>query len=423
MKQLLQSAFVKNTAILLIGTASAQAIQVLGAFALARIYDPTEFAVFSFFTACTSIILSFSSLRFELAIALPKSAEEAEQLVALSLRTLLRVLCLVVLGIVLIFSGQGIFNYSVPSAILLVPVFTFFAGFTQVLNYWSTRNGTFLRNALSKISVAAVTVGTSLLWGMLIEDPIGLIYGAILGQIIGWIIIGSNYSKLAIQAWKNLTNLEAKTLWKSYSKFPTYNAPNALVDNLQQYGMIFLLGTFFASEISSYYFQSIRILAAPLALIGASIYQVFYPKAAQAFHDTKNIRGYVLKIYSVLFVIGFPIFSVLFFFTEEIFVFLLGETWRMTAAYAHILIPFIFVNFLISPVSAVTAVVHKQHQSFAFSLVGLSLKIISIVVGGIMHDPILGFTLFSLSGVGIMLSGMFWYWYIAKESETLEHLG
>ena len=423
MKQLLQSAFVKNTAILLIGTASAQAIQVLGAFALARIYDPTEFAVFSFFTACTSIILSFSSLRFELAIALPKSAEEAEQLVALSLRTLLRVLCLVVLGIVLIFSGQGIFNYSVPSAILLVPVFTFFAGFTQILNYWSTRNGTFLRNALSKISVAAVTVGTSLLWGMLIEDPIGLIYGAILGQIIGWIIIGSNYSKLAIQAWKNLTNLEAKTLWKSYSKFPTYNAPNALVDNLQQYGMIFLLGTFFASEISSYYFQSIRILAAPLALIGASIYQVFYPKAAQAFHDTKNIRSYVLKIYGVLFAVGFPIFGILFLFTENIFVFLLGETWRMTAVYAHILIPFIFANFLISPVSAVTAVVHKQHQSFAFSLVGLSLKIISIVVGGIMHDPILGFTLFSLSGVGIMLSGMFWYWYIAKESETLEHLG
>ena len=423
MKQLLQSAFVKNTAILLIGTASAQAIQVLGAFALARIYDPTEFAVFSFFTACTSIILSFSSLRFELAIALPKSAEEAEQLVALSLRTLLRVLCLVVLGIVLIFSGQGIFNYSVPSAILLVPVFTFFAGFTQILNYWSTRNGTFLRNALSKISVAAVTVGTSLLWGMLIEDPIGLIYGAILGQIIGWIIIGSNYSKLAIQAWKNLTNLEAKTLWKSYSKFPTYNAPNALVDNLQQYGMIFLLGTFFASEISSYYFQSIRILAAPLALIGASIYQVFYPKAAQAFHDTKNIRSYVLKIYGVLFAVGFPIFAVLFLFTENIFVFLLGETWRMTAVYAHILIPFIFANFLISPVSAVTAGVHKQHQSFAFSLVGLSLKIISSVVGGIMHDPILGFTLFSLSGVGIMLSGMFWYWYIAKESETLEHLG
>jgi O-antigen/teichoic acid export membrane protein len=423
MKKLFQSSFVRNTAILLIGTASAQAIQILGAFALARIYDPTEFAVFSFFTACTSIILSFSSLRFELAIALPKSSEEAEQLVALSLRTLLRVIGLVVLGIVLIFSGQGIFNYTVPSAILLVPVFTFFAGFTQILNYWSTRNGTFLRNALSKISVAAVTVGTSLLCGMLIEDPIGLIYGAILGQIIGWIIIGSNYSKLAIQAWKNLTNHEAKILWKSYSKFPTYNAPNALVDNLQQYGIVFLLGTFFASEISSYYFQSLRILAAPLALIGASIYQVFYPKAAQAFHDTKNIRGYVLKIYSVLFAIGFPIFAILFFFTEEIFVVLLGETWRMTAVYAHILIPFIFANFLISPVSAVTAVVHKQHQSFAFSLVGLSLKIISIVVGGIMHDPILGFTLFSLSGVGIMLSGMFWYWYIAKERETLEHLG
>jgi O-antigen/teichoic acid export membrane protein len=423
MKKLFQSSFVRNTAILLVGTGSAQAIQILGAFALARIYDPTEFAVFSFFTACTSIILSFSSLRFELAIALPKSSEEAEQLVALSLRTLLRVLGLVVLGIVLIFSGQEIFNYSVPTAILLVPVFTFFAGFTQILNYWSTRNGTFLRNALSKISVAAVTVGTSLLWGMLIEDPIGLIYGAILGQIIGWIIIGSNYSKLAIQAWKKLTNHDAKVLWKSYSKFPTYNAPNALVDNLQQYGIVFLLGTFFASEISSYYFQSLRILAAPLALIGASIYQVFYPKAAQAFHDTKNIRGYVLKIYGVLFAIGFPIFAVLFLFTENIFVFLLGETWRMTAVYAHILIPFIFANFLISPVSAVTAVVHKQHQSFAFSLVGLSLKIISIVVGGIMHDPILGFTLFSLSGVGIMLSGMFWYWYIAKERETLEHLG
>ena len=423
MKRLFKSAFVKNTAILLIGTASAQAIQLLGAFALARIYDPTEFAVFSFFTACTSIILSFSSLRFELAIALPKSSEEAEKLVALSLRMLLRILGLVVLGIVLVFAGQNILSYSIPSAILLVPVFTFFAGFTQILNYWSTRNGTFLRNALSKISVAAVTVGTSLLWGMLMKDSIGLIYGAILGQIIGWIIIGSNYSKLAIQAWKKLTKPEAKTLWKSYSKFPTYNAPNALVDNLQQYGIVFLLGTFFASEISSYYFQSLRILAAPLALIGASIYQVFYPKAAQAFQDTKNIRSYVLKIYGVLFAVGFPIFGILFLFTENIFVFLLGETWRMTAVYAHILIPFIFMNFLISPVSAVTAVVHKQHQSFAFSLVGLTLKIVSILIGGLMSDPILGFTLFSLSGMGIMLAGMFWYWYIAKERETLEHLG
>lgn len=423
MKRLFQSSFVKNTAILLIGTASAQAIQILGAFALARIYDPTEFAIFSFFTACTSILLSFSSLRFELAVALPKSNEEAEQLVGLSLRTLLRVLSLVVLGVVLVFAGQSIFNYSVPSAILLVPVFTFFAGFTQILNYWSTRNGTFLRNALSKICTAAVTVGTSLAWGMLIEDPIGLVYGAILGQIIGWLIIGSGYSKMAINAWKNLSNHDAIFIWKQYSKFPTYNAPNALIDNLQQYGIVFLLGYFFASEISSYYFQSLRILAAPLALIGASIYQVFYPKAAQAFHDTKNIRGYVLKIYGVLFAVGFPIFGTLYFFTESIFVFLLGESWRMTAVYAHILIPFIFINFLISPVSAVTAVVHKQHQSFAFSLVGLALKVISIVIGGILRDPILGFTLFSASGVGIMLAGMIWYWYIAKERETLQHLG
>jgi O-antigen/teichoic acid export membrane protein len=423
MNRLLKSAFVKNTAILLIGTASAQAIQVLGAFALARMYNPEEFAVFSFFTACTSIILSFSSLRFELAVALPKSSEEAEQLVALSLRTLLRILGLVVLGIVLVFAGQSVLSYNVPSAILLVPLFTFFAGFTQILNYWSTRNGTFTRNALAKISVAVVTVGTSLLWGFISEDAIGLIYGAILGQVIGWFIIGFNYSKLAIQAWKNLSNHDAKLLWKSYSKFPTYNAPNALVDNLQQYGILFLLGTFFASEISSYYFQSIRILAAPLALIGASIYQVFYPKAAKAFHDTKNIRGYVLKIYGVLFAIGFPIFTILFLFTENIFVFLLGETWRMTAVYAHILIPFIFMNFLISPVSAVTAVVHKQHQSFAFSLVGLTLKIVSILIGGLMNDPILGFTLFSLSGMGMMLAGMVWYWYIAKERETFNHLG
>jgi O-antigen/teichoic acid export membrane protein len=423
MNRLLKSAFVKNTAILLLGTASAQAIQILGAFALARIYDPTEFAVFSFFTACTSIILSFSSLRFELAIALPKSEEEAKQLVGLSLRILLRVLGLVIIGIVLVFAGQSIFNYTVPSAILLVPVFTFFAGFTQILNYWSTRHGTFLRNAISKISIAAVTIGTSILWGMLMEDPIGLIYGAILGQIIGWFIIGFNYSKIAIQSWKNLTNHDAKFLWKAYSKFPAYNAPNALVDNLQQYGIVFLLGTFFASEISSYYFQSLRILAAPLALIGSSIYQVFYPKAALAYLQTKNIRNYVLKIYGALFLLGFPIFGVLFLFTESIFVLLLGETWRITAVYAHIFIPFIFANFLISPVSAVTAVVHKQHQSFIFALVGLALKVASIIVGGIMHDPILGFSLFSISGVAITVAGMFWYWYIAKEQETLNHLG
>ena len=80
----LQTGFAANVSKLIFGSIFAQGIGVLIAPIVARLFAPEAFGVAALFASITSIIGVLACLRYELSIVLPKTDEEAANLLGLS---------------------------------------------------------------------------------------------------------------------------------------------------------------------------------------------------------------------------------------------------------------------------------------------------------------------------------------------------
>jgi O-antigen/teichoic acid export membrane protein len=182
----------------------------------------------------------------------------------------------------------------------------------------------------------------------------------------------------------------------AYQDFPKVNSAQAFGDMLKQSGEIFLLSYYYLQEQVGLYSRTLRLLFAPTALIGNAVAQVFYQKASETYHKTQNIRKISLQVLMVLACISLPFYLVVFFWGENLFAWFLGENYRMAGMYGKYLVPYLFFRFITSPVSQIPLIVNKQKQAFLWSLCGHSMYLLAIIIGGIYHDILMGFTLLSL---------------------------
>jgi len=115
-----------------------------------------------------------------------------------------------------------------------------------------------------------------------------------------------------------------------------------------------------------------------------------------------------------MFLIGFPGFLVLFLFTPELFSFLFGLKWHEAGVIARILIPWLFLNFIVSPVSCITLVCSRQSPALLFTIVDSIVRVIALIIGGIRQDYLLSFYIISAFSSSLMIFALWWYYSIAK---------
>src|SRR5688500_14561464 len=101
--------FSKNVLTLLMGTGIAQIIPIAMAPVISRIYSPEDVGVFTVFLSISTIFSVIATARYELAIILPKSDEDAFTIVFLSLAINLIISSL--LFIIVLFFNQNICNW------------------------------------------------------------------------------------------------------------------------------------------------------------------------------------------------------------------------------------------------------------------------------------------------------------------------
>lgn len=397
------------------GTAIAQAIPFLISPILSRLYTPEEFGVLAIFMSIATVIGMVSTGRYELAIMLPEKKRDAQNLMILSLCISLFI-SLVTLLLVIIFRNPILTFFDSPELgpwLYLIPVMVLSMGIYQTFNYWSTRNKTFRVNAASRISQSVVASSSQLALGVARTGSAGLIAGVIAGQMTSAFVL----------AWRTLrhpgelkraASLDCvKQNAKRYSNFLKINTPHAFVDSLKNEGMVYLIIYFFTKTILGSYAFAYRILKAPVGLISSSFYQVFFEKASRAVDEGTPIQPMVLKIYRNLFLLGLPAFGLVFIYTPQIFSFVFGEKWLMAGEVAQILIPWLFLNFLATPVSCLTVVMNKQREAMLVTIIDIALKVTAVIIGGISGDYKLSFILLSVSSSLVSIFALFWYYHIA----------
>jgi len=291
--------FLRDVAIMLGGSAGGQMISVALSPLLTRLYSPQQFGILSVYSALLAILVVVASLRYELALPLAKTDEDAVNLMAVGLAVLVLTTALFTAGAAA-FPDEWLervwplpFNsaHVTPYRGMLSLGFFCLGGYYVAL-YFATHAGAFGSIARTRLAQGIVgplsQIGLALLGG----GAPALLVGSILGQSAGtfglfYAVLGKKRGLLEALSWRRMLQLARR-----YCRFPLVGSWAALLDAAGGNHLLYLLVTVnYGARIAGFLFLAERILSRPLAIIGTSILQVFVGEAGRtASADPARLR-------------------------------------------------------------------------------------------------------------------------------------
>ncbi|WP_104490016.1 lipopolysaccharide biosynthesis protein [Acinetobacter indicus] len=400
-----KSNFARSVSILVGGTAGAQLITIAATPLLTRLYTPNDFGVLAVYMSVLALFTVIASLRYELAIPLPKSDEDAIHIVVLCLFITL-LMTVLSLTIVLIWGEKGVDILNIPNLaayLWLLPVGVFFSGIYQTFNYWAIRTKQFPVLARTKIWQKIAAVGIQVCGYKF--STISLIVGQIVGQGAGILSL----ARTAISN-KSFFNWDWKDLGKQakyYKQYPLYSTWSGFANSAGVYLPPLLFASLFGSASAGLYTLAHSILALPISFIGSAVGNVFLSHAAEA-HRNNTLQKLFEDVFSRLVMIAIPLVLVLLIDTPKVFEIVFGSEWREAGVYGQWMTLWLGLVLIGSPLSSIFSVLEKQLHGMIFQVSMTLVRIAVLVMGIVVGDIVLTVALFSMVGVVFWLLFIFW---------------
>ena len=401
-----KDSFIFNTIIVMGGASFGALITIVATTILTRYFTPAVFGTFTIFSSIVSMVSIIACMRYEFAIVLPKSDDDAINIFA-SCLLIAFLLSILLIPIFWFFQSQIIYLFKLPSLglyILIIPFMVFINGVFTTIYYWNTRKKNFKRLAGARITNSGVTSGFQLGSAFLgFVTAGGLIFGTVLGTFVSTVV-------LSLQMWRaDKIILKSSIRWKSmvhglkrYSNFPIYDTFSAFLNNLAWQLPVFMLAWFFSPTIVGFYSLGLMVLFFPINLIGGSISQNFFQKAVES-KSQGTLGRLVEQVFEILVIVGLYPILLLSLVGASVFIVIFGPDWSEAGVYLQILSIWAFVWFVSSPLSGVFGVLEKQAFGLKQNIAIIITRFGSLVIGGLLGDPILALMLFS--GTGILVYG------------------
>ncbi|MHB9014898.1 MAG: oligosaccharide flippase family protein, partial [Sulfurovum sp.] len=134
---------------------------------------------------------------------------------------------------------------------------------------------------------------------------------------------------------------------------------------------------FFTTATLGQFSLAWRMVQMPMGIIGGSLSQVFFQKVSST--KRTDLHRIVVKFIIKASLVAAPIFLVIFFFAVDIFKFAFGENWELAGQAASAMAPWLFLNFLSSPMANIFIVLNRQEIVLLVSLVYMLLPILILI--------------------------------------------
>ena len=213
---------------------------------------------------------------------------------------------------------------------------------------------------------------------------------------------------------------------KKYIKFPMLDIWSILIAHLGVTAPILLLTAFFSPVICGLYSKAMYLLYVPSIIIGNSVGHVFLQESAAAQACGKNLGGMVETVLNRMITLGTCPFALLLIISPELFGVFLGARWSESGVYSQILVPQLFLGFLMGSITTLFGTLGKQELNLISNTVGLTLRLATLTFGGlILRDVRLTLLIFMIATVLIGLWRMSLLIRATKAStgRLLAHLG
>lgn len=377
--------FARSVSVLVGGTALGQAVMVMVAPILTRIYSPQDLGMLAVFVALLSFISVVACLRYEVAIPLPDNEHEASALLVLSLFIIPLVAGLSAIPIYLyrvsiaqLLNSPGLANY-----LFLLPLGAAFAAAYSALNFWAVRMKAFTSIAKSRICQSVTVVSIQL--GGASLGPIALVLGQVTGHATGSIFLSLGALK---QRWKEVRSVKWTDIIhvaRKYKTSPQFSIWTAMFNTAGSHLPAILFAILFSPAAAGIYALANRVLLMPIQLLGQATANVFFSGAAQA-HREDKLSDLVASVHGRLAHIGMPPILVLLIAGPTIFSHVFGPEWRDAGIFAQWLSPWLYLVMITSPLTSTFLVLGKQAHGMVHQAILLTVRVLAISIGAWIGD-------------------------------------
>lgn len=402
-----QSRFVRNVVAVATGVAAAQVISLAFMPLLTRLYGPEAFGALAAFTSMVNIVTPLATMGFANAIVMPETEEGATAVARLSL-VCAAVVAPMTLICVLLFQSQlatwtGLeetpgFLYLVPASLLLVAVLS-------VANQMAIREGLFRAKARSQVSSTFLMNIGKLGGGLLAPYGAALIVLSIIGTALNWLMLLALVPRkgaFRVRRWFGTAGIRAAS--KQHRDFALFRMPQSMLNAMAVGLPVILLTAFSGAGSAGQYSLTTLVLGAPVALLGASVSEVFYPKITDTIRRrSSDAWGQTVKATLVLAGLALIPMGVVILVGPILFELVLGGEWTRAGEYARWVALWQGLSLATRPVVAAFPALRLQSYLLFQEILSVVLRSAALIVGLKYFDSdIIAVALYSMVGVALM---------------------
>lgn len=382
--RLVRGSFGHNVLVMFTGTAIGQLGSVLLSPLLTRIYTPAMFGILGLFTAILFVGSIVSTLRYELALPLARSEDEAANLLAVCMAALALTTALFAAAVALLpdcgdcmLSLDALAPYE-----WLLPIGFFCLGAYHTLIYYATRRNEFAVIARTKIYQGGLGPLSQIVFGLAGAGPWGLITGFIIGQCTG---IGLLFRRLVMapRALRRVTLAGMKTMASRFRRFPLLSSWSALIETAGDSTLLLIaVPLLYSHTVAGFVFLTDRVIARPLLMISTSILQVYIGDVSQRLEsDPAAVRARFLQLAGKqLIVVGFWL-ALVNGLASFAFPLAFGEEWAAAVPYLHVLSIAYLPQMVIHALTHTLQILEKQILS-AIWVTGRLISVLAVFAAG-----------------------------------------
>lgn len=358
----------RNAITLMTGTTVSQAIPIAIAPILTRLYSPEDFGQLALFMTIVTLVAVIATGRYELAIMLPRSEADADQLVRLSILVTVSVSVIMLIAVLLFGSSIATLlgAQELRPWLLMVPISVLLMGSYQTFNYWLNRHRHYQTMARNRVLQSGTTGAANIAMGVSSFGATGLILGSVLGQALATAMIArpflakSNPHKGDVPTMADVA--------KTYIAYPKFLLPSHLIGAGHASIAVFFITAIFGSGATGYFSLASRLMGLPTSLVSAAIGDVFRQRATELYHQNGEFRDIWVKTFKHVAGLGILPFGLYAIVAPGLFEIVFGEEWRVAGEYARILTVQFFFNYICAALDKSALIVGANRYIFFWNL-------------------------------------------------------
>ncbi len=333
------------------GTGLAQAIPIAISPILTRIYSPTEFGLAAIYLSCLSVLALVVTGRYELAITLPATDEEAANVVTLTLKLTIIISCILYIPIFIFGSTLAgwLGDTNLAPWFYLLPLSVMVTASFNIIQYWCNRKSQYRTMSVNRVQNTLLTSSFNLLLGFN-KIAGGMILGSTLGQAVGLAMIGRRMLAQDRRLLCDTNFKKERVVAMRYADHPKHIAPAQLLGTVAVQIPILMIGTIYSITTLGFFTMAYRMVTLPTTLIANAIGDVYRQRISAAYRERGEFRTIFVSTLKKTIILALLPFSALYFVAPLLYEFVFGVGWRIAGEYAQILVVAAFFQFVFTPI-------------------------------------------------------------------------